>query len=512
MQIGIEVCVIETYWKILREGFPQKKLNGKMFKIKKTALVLISAFILTACAESKVEKQRPNILWINSDDLGVELACYGNQDVNTPNIDQLASEGVLYKNCYAPSPACSPSRSSMITGMYPTAINCLEHRTVDKRELPNPIQPITDYFREAGYFCTNGSSKNMSKFGKGDFNFKGKDIFDGTDWKNRKPDQPFFAQIQIFTPHRPFHHDKENPIDPSTITLPQSYPDHPLLKADWAMYLESIQLTDKKVGEIMKRLEDEGVADNTIVVFFGDNGRPHLRDKQFLYEGGLKVPLIIRWPEKLESGKKDDQLVSLIDVTATCMDAAGIKVPEYMHGQVFLGEKAKKREYVFGFRQRAGDAIDDIRSITDGRYKLIWNRMPEIPWMQMSGYKKSEYPAYALFYQLQKEGKLNYPVSNFMADKKPEIELFDLRNDPMEFKNLAKDAKYADVKNRLFNTIKENLKVFEKGMIPETPETTAKAVASSKKYFKSKMKKMGLNHDSSNEEIIEYWNKKLLNE
>lgn len=159
-----------------------------------------------------------------------------------------------------------------------------------------------------------------------------------------------------------------------------------------------------------------------IVILFGDNGRPQLRDKQFLYEGGLKVPLIIRWPGKLKPGKVDEQLISLIDVTATSLAAAKIKVPKYLQGNVFIGKNAKSRQHVFGFRQRSGEAVEDMRSITDGHFKLIWNRMPEIPWMQMSGYKKVEYPAYALFYQLQHEGKLESPVNKFMALKKPKIE------------------------------------------------------------------------------------------
>ncbi len=479
-----------------------------MMKLLSTVKILLILTILSSCQKEIV---KPNIVWINLDDLGVELACYGNTDVKTPNIDNLASEGVRYTSAYATAPICSPSRSSMITGMYPTAINCIEHRALKKKKLPEGVVPVTKYFRDAGYFCTNGSGKNLKKGGKTDFNFKPDEkIFDGTDWSQRQPGQPFFAQVQIFEPHRPFVEDKESPVSPDQITLPASYPDHPLLRVDWAQYLESIQVGDKIVGKVLKRLEEEGLAENTVVFLFGDNGRPHLRDKQFLYEGGLHVPLVVRWPEKLKPSQVDNQLVSLIDVTATSMEIAGIPVPEHLHGNVFLGENAKEREYVFGFRQRSGDAVDNIRSISNGKFKLIWNRMPDIPYMQMSGYKKSEYPAYALFYYLNSSGKLEKPASNFMAEEKPEIELYDLESDPMEFNNLAGQEKFASVQDELFTVLTKNLAEFEKNWIMEDSVTMAKAIKNSRSYFDKNAKKMGLARESTDEEFVQFWENELL--
>ncbi len=472
--------------------------------------VLAAALLISVLGSySSYAQQSPNILWINCDDLGVELSCYGNRDVKTPNIDRLASQGVRFTNAHATSPVCSPSRSSMITGMYPPSINCQDHRTIDMTELPSGIRPITEYFKAAGYFCTNGSALDLSKPGKEDYNFKSGDLYDGTDWAQRKAGQPFFAQVQIFNPHRPFVHDPDHPVNPDQIHLPGCYPNLPLLRADWAMYLESIQVCDKQVGKLLDRLEKEGLADNTIVILFGDNGRPHLRDKQFLYEGGLKVPLIIRWPGKLNPGKVDDQLVSLIDVSATSMAAAKIPIPGTMQGNVFTGEQIVKRKYIFGFRQRMGDAVDDSRSISDGQYKLIWNRMPEVPWMQMSGYKKLEYPAYTQYYYLHQQGKLTQPFDLFMASRKPEIELYNLKNDPMEFNNLAGKHKYESIKNQLYNTLVDSLKQFERNLIPEKPETIQKAKESSASYFQAGMKKIGLSDQSTDEEIVKYWKKIL---
>ena len=257
----------------------------------------LAGFLLLPVTNATGQEQ-PNILWINCDDLGRELACYGNPDVYTPNMDKLATEGVRYTKAYANAPVCSASRSSQITGMYPSAINCLYHRTIEKHQLPSGIVPVMEIFRKAGYFCTNGWAHAMHKKGKEDYNFIGKDYFDGTDWKERKEGQPFFAQVQIHEPHRTFVKDESHPQDPEKVKLPECYPDHPLIRADWANYLESVQVADQRVGKIMDRLEEEGLADNTIVILFGDHGRPHLRDKQWLYEGGLAIPLIVRYPNK----------------------------------------------------------------------------------------------------------------------------------------------------------------------------------------------------------------------
>lgn len=245
-----------------------------MHKLKIKQLTILLVFSVFANAQ-----KRPNILWINCDDLGRELACYGNPDVYTPNIDKLASEGIKYVNAYSNAPVCSASRSSQIVGMYPSAANVLNHRTMDKKPLPKEYPTLMQLFQNAGYYCTNGWAHAMHKPGKEDYNFSDKNLFDSTDWKNRDKNQPFFAQVQIHEPHRVFVKDKDRPIDPQKVSLPGCYPDYPLIRADWALYLESIQMADKRVGHILDRLDKEGLTDNTIVILFGDHGRPHIRDK-----------------------------------------------------------------------------------------------------------------------------------------------------------------------------------------------------------------------------------------
>ncbi|WP_343330806.1 sulfatase [Polaribacter staleyi] len=470
--------------------------------------IVVFLIINTISFEAQIAN-KPNILWINCDDLGRELGAYGNADVKTPNMDLLANQGVKYINAYANAPVCSASRSSQITGTYPSAYNLLNHRTIDKEKLPKGISTVMDIFRKNGYFCTNGWAHDMKKKGKEDYNFLGASFFDGTDWKQRSKDQPFFAQVQIHEPHRNFVTDKKHPINPATVALPGSYPDHPIIRADWANYLESIQVADQRVGVILERLKKEGLADNTIVILFGDHGRPHLRDKQWLYEGGLAIPLIIRYPKNLKAGTVKKDLISLIDVTVSSLKLAGINVPNYMHGKDVLN--GEKREYMFGFRQRCGDAVDDIRSITDGHFKLIWNRRPDLPYMQLTSYKKLQYPAFTLYKVLDKQGRLEAPYNQLMAKTRPQFELYDLKKDPNEFNNLSASKDYNKIQKQLFEKLNSKLKVIEKNMVPETAEAIKKAKQGSHSYLVKGFAKKGLKPDASDEDILKAWSNILLN-
>ncbi|RED95959.1 sulfatase family protein [Marinoscillum furvescens] len=460
---------------------------------------LLAAWFAFSCAQQ--EKSKPNILWIVSDDLSPDLGCYGNSDVQTPNLDALAHQGVKFTKAYANTPICSPSRSSFITGMYPSTINALQHRTMTMQPLPDHVSTIVSLMQKAGYFCTNASGKGFDKNGKRDYNFSTDIKYDGTDWRDADG-QPFFAQVQFKYPHRPFEMDEGHLIHPEQIGELPCYPDHPLLKADWAAYLSDIQLLDTEVGKVLKRLEEDGLAENTVVMFFGDHGRPHLRDKQFLYEGGLKVPLIVRWPQGLQPAV-DDQLVSLVDVAATTLELAGLDIPDYMHGQSFLDET--EREFVFGFRGRAGDAVDDIRSITDGEYKLIWNRLPQQPYMQLSSYKKAMYPAFTLYHYLDSLGQLSEPYNQFMADSRPEFELYHLDSDPCEYQNLSGQKTYAGIEEKLKHQLQESLLEFEQNAVGETLADLKKAKQGSYNYSKKVMERDGFDVDAPLSAWVNYW-------
>ena len=461
-----------------------------------------------ACADDKTQK--PNILWIIAEDLSPDLACYGEPIVKTPNIDKLAAQGVRYTNAFTTSPVCSPSRSAFMTGMYQTTIGCHNHRShrYDDYTLPEPVKLITHYFRDAGYFTSNCNAD--FKPGKTDLNFKIDKPYDGADWRQRKPNQPFYAQVNLSGVHRPFKTDPENPIEPDKVKLPPYYPDHPIARRDWADYLEHIQLLDKNVGKVLKRLEDDGLADNTIIFFFGDNGRAHVRDKQFIYEGGIHVPLIVRWPGHIERGTVVDDLVSAIDFGPTSLALAGIEVPDHMQGQAFMGPAAKKREYLIAARDRCDGTVDRIRSVRTKRFKYIRNFYPNRPYKQFNLYKKHRYPVWSLLDVLFIEGKLTAAQELFMASVRPQEELYDLQSDPYEVNNLAADRKHRETLEKLRATLDKWTKdTADMGGIPEDPQVGIKAYQDVMEYYSPQIAKRGLSVNSSPAEYLKFWQKKL---
>ena len=453
---------------------------------------------------------RPNILWIVADDLGTDLSCYGDSLVHTPHLDRLAQQGTLYTNLYTVTAVCSPSRSALITGMYPVSINAHQHRTYDKDSLPEPVQPITEYFQEAGYFVSNGSFNNWDKFGKTDYNFihSNEALYDGTDWRQRAAGQPFFAQVQIFYPHRPFQRDPSHPVNADSVRLPPYYPDHPIARQDWALYLETVQLVDQEVGKVLQRLEDDGLADSTIVFFFGDQGRPHVRAKQFLYDPGTHTPLIIRQPGGA-AGQTDDQLISNIDLAPTAMQLAGIAVPEYLQGQDFLGDGASPRQHVFTMRDRRDGTVDRIRAVRTPDYKYIRNFYPERPYTQFNGYKKHSYPVLTLMQVMQKKGELTPAQAYFMADTRPVEELYYLPDDPYEINNLADDALFQDKRVELRQALEEWMDEVDTAPYPEDSAAVAYAQQDMQQNFRERMERDGLSPDISDEDFLRHWEEQL---
>ncbi|MBA3442294.1 MAG: sulfatase [Pyrinomonadaceae bacterium] len=416
---------------------------------------------------------RPNILWILGDDLGRQLGCYGTPLVRTPNIDRLAREGARYTNAFTTAPVCSPSRSALITGMYQTTIGAHDHRSHqnDGYTLPSNVKLLTDHFRKAGYFTANVTTPapGLKVAGKTDFNFSAPKPFDGTDWNQSAPGQPFYAQVNFFEPHRtsggysqqPVRNQKHT-VDPAKVRLPPYFPDHPVVREDWADYLNAIQILDAKVGAVLDRLEREGLTDNTVVMFFSDNGQCHIRGKVWLYDAGIHIPLIIRYPKWIKAGTVRDELVSSIDITATALSLAGILVPANMQGQVFLGSSARQREYIFAARDRCGEAVDRVRAVRSGRYKLIRNYRPEIPYAQPHNYIDTHYPTLGILRQFYQEGRLNTVQSLFMQLRKPAEELYDTATDPYEVNNLAASVKHQAVRNELGQALDGWMKAYDR--------------------------------------------------
>ncbi len=436
---------------------------------------------------------RPNILWISAEDLSPDLGCYGDTYSRTPNLDKLASQGVRYTNAFSSAPVCAPSRSAMITGMYPTTIGSLHMRS--KAVPPPGVKAFTEYLRAVGYYCTNNA--------KTDYNFEAPPanrppdtVWDETSrsahWRNR-PDksQPFFA---VFN-HEVTHEGQvrsddatyakntaalkpEDFHDPAKAVLPPYYPDTPVVRKTWARYYDLITALDYQVTKLLNQLEEDGLAENTIVFFWGDHGRGLTRGKRWVYDSGIRVPLTVRWPGKIRPGAVEDRLVSLMDLGPTVLSLAGAKVPEHMQGQAFLGEQqAKPREYVFAHRDRMDETYDMMRAVRDQRYKYIKNFYPGRPYAQYIAYM-DEMPILKEMRRLYKDhmnalspdyGKaLNDTQLIFFKPEKPPEELYDTTVDPHEIKNLASSPQHQEVLKRMRGVLERWQKeTVDLGLVPE---------------------------------------------
>ncbi len=415
--------------------------------------LLIFLLLFNGCSSLTEEsKTLPNIVWIMIEDWGYDLSCYGAKGVYTPNVDQLAVEGIRFTNSFATAAVCSPSRSAMMSGFHQNYIGANQHRTqgegFKKESLPFNIKPITKLLEDAGYFtCLMHSNKT-------DLNFTyEKPLFMGKDWSGRAENQPFFAQITFAGTHRKWLRDSQRPIAIEDVEIPPYYPDTPLTRRDWANGLEAMQIVDRQIGKLLTRLDDEGLSENTLVFMIGDNGRCMPRGKQFLYDGGIAVPIIARWPGKIKDGRVSKAMVSTLDVSAAILVAAGIDPGYELHGKDILGKEVNKRKYIFASRDKMDDTFDAMRAIRSDRYKLIHNLMPERAYCQFNRYKEASYPVLALLNVLSLKGELSPAQSAFMSSEKPEFELFDITNDPFEVNNVAEDPEYKEIFTELLNEL-----------------------------------------------------------
>lgn len=406
-------------------------------------LAVSSVFVPDACAES--HEQRPNIVLIMGEDMSTELACYGHPAVKTPNLDALAAEGVRYENAFCTAPSCTPSRNAMMLGVYQTRTDTQDQRRRGI-DLPEGMRPITHLLRDAGYYTALGCGYSD----KTDLNFEAEPLFDGKHWNGREPDQPFFAQITLYGTHRnpqkgwaPVREKSKHPVNPKDVQLPPYFPDHLVCRQDWALYLDAIEEMDEQVGEILELLEKQQLASNTMVIFIGDNGRCHLRGKCWLYDAGIQVPMIVRWPGQLEAGSVTDDMVSMIDLSATILDIAGVELPPYLDGHPVVGPRGEKRTHIFAARDRIDEVMDHIRCVRTKRWKYIRNYNPE------NGYRECRYvqdnrPMLAVIRKLEAAGRLTLAQKLILREEKPREELYDLRADPHEVHNLADVEEHQD--------------------------------------------------------------------
>lgn len=387
---------------------------------------------------------RPNILWFVVDDMSANFSCYGEKLIRTPHVDRLASEGTRFRRAFVTAPVCSPCRSALITGMYQTSIGAHHHRSgrgVEKIHLPEGVMPVPVLFQKAGYYTCLGGR------GKTDYNFEwDAKMYDGTDWSRRKAGQPFFMQVQLHggkfrgganwpdTVRR----EVGDPTKPDDVKLPPYYPRDPVLLDDWARYLDAVRYTDKQVGEMLKRLETEGILDQTVVFFLTDHGISHARGKQFLYDEGIHVPFVVRGPG-IERGKVRDDLIEHIDLAATSLALAGIELPKGMQGRNVLAANYPKREAIFAARDRCDETVDRIRCVRTEGFKYIRNYYPNRPHLQPNRYKDNK-AIVGKLRELHAAGKLDELQAKLLfAATRPEEELYDLQADPFEVRNLAGD-------------------------------------------------------------------------
>lgn len=425
------------------------------------------ALSLSSCKskakEEIVQKKQPNIIWLMAEDMSTDLACYGFPNVKTPNLDKMANEGVRFDNAFVTNPICSPSRSAMMVGTHQVKTNSHNHRSNREVPLDKQFTPFTQKLREAGYTTILGNHAVMKKGRKIDVNFKHEPIgewdgetkfglFDKYD-TFEKADEPFFAQIQLVVTHRgPWWNDvreqSKHPVNPETVEMPKYLADDPAIRLDWAKYLDQIEYMDNEVGVIFKELEDKGMADNTVVIFIGDNGRCNIKGKGYLHDSGLRIPLIVYYPEQFKGGKIRKDVVSATDITASVLDFAGIETPSYMTGKPMFSDDFN-REYVYGARDLWDEIPEKIRAVTSGEWKYIRNDKPEIPFDAHQAYLEFYRPAVHIMRDLNKEGKLNDVQKFFFQPTKPKEELYNLKNDPQELNNLANNPEYASILKKL---------------------------------------------------------------
>jgi N-sulfoglucosamine sulfohydrolase len=391
---------------------------------------------------------RPNILWIVSEDNSPFLGCYGDKFATTPHLDHFATEGILYKNAFSTAPVCAPSRSTLITGMYPPSMGTEHMRS--NYPVPAYVKFFPSYFREAGYYTSNNSKKDYNTIDQ----LEAWDESSGqASYKNRKPGQPFFAVFNLNVSHESSLHTSvptaQLKHDPEKVTLPPYHPSTPEMKHDWAQYYDKMEEMDRQAGTLLKELADDGLAENTIVFYYSDHGGVLGRSKRFVYESGLRVPLIIRFPKKYTSlapgkpGTTTDRIVTFNDFAPTVLSLAGLEIPSYMQGKAFLGSKqARERTYAYGFRGRMDERTDLSRTVRDKKFRYIRNYLPHKIYGQYLEYLWKA-PSMKSWEDEWKAGKLNEAQSKFWQEK-PSEELFDIERDPHNIHNLASDPKYKD--------------------------------------------------------------------
>jgi arylsulfatase A-like enzyme len=423
------------------------------------------------------QSKHPNIIWITCEDISPFIGAYGDQLVKTPNIDQLAKEGIRYNSVYTTAGVCAPSRSDFITGMYPTSIGTQHMRTIGDPKfqpvpsysavIPDNVKCFPEYLRSVGYYCTNNE--------KQDYQFEAPvTVWDenspAASFRNCPADKPFFSVYNLFITHESqlFGRTDSLLVDSGKIVVPPYYPDTKIVRHDMDRLFTNIERMDSQVGEIIKMLQQDGLYDNTIIFFFSDHGGALPWMKREILERGTHIPLIIHFPGGKNGGTVNNDLISAVDFAPTVLSLAGITIPNYMQGQAFLGGQKSKlsRKYVFAGRDRMDTEYDRVRMVRDKQFQYLYNYMPDQPYYQNIEYRLG-IPMMKEFLSLRDEGKLDSFQMAWFKNK-PVEELYDIQNDPHELHNLADHPAYKNKLIELRNAFKSwTQSVGDMGGLPE---------------------------------------------
>lgn len=418
-------------------------------------------------------ENKPNVLWIIIEDASCHISCYGESAIQTPNIDALARESVRFENAFVTAPVCSPGRSAIVTGMYQTTMGSHNHRSqTDKNKgsgneefyesyvLSEDIPYAHTLFSQAGYFTCNGNLNE--KTGKEDYNFIARDGYQGASWKESPKGTPFFSQIQLSGGKN-----RRNIANTENFQLPPYYLEDDIMREDWKRYLGSWLDTDQDVKQIVSDLKEAGVYDNTLIFLITDHGISHMRGKQFLYDEGIKIPMIVKFPEGKNKGIVRLDMVKHIDILSSSLAYAGIPIPENMQGLDVFADNYTEQEYIFSARDRCDETIETIRSVRTKEYKYIRNFLSYRPHAQRNQYKdgkKISKHTRELFIN----GELDELQARFYLPTRPVEELYDLEKDPYEINNLASDTDYKSelthLRSKLYQWMEETN---DPGLIPE---------------------------------------------
>ena len=477
--------------------------------------VWLALLVIVAVPHNALAKDaaKPNILWIVAENLSNDLGCYGQKNVATPHLDQLAASGIRYTNAFSTSPVCAPSRSCFMLGMYQTTTDTHHMRSHhdDDFRLPPGIRPLTHRLRDVGYFTANVTHIGEERIGTGklDLNFVNEGpLYDTGQWNELKDHQPFYAQINMPEAEYDIYDRKSaekarvrwvgeewhpQVATEENVTPPPYYPDHPIVRQEWARYLNSISGIDVRVGKILAQLKADGLDDNTIVIFFADNGRLTARGIHWPFDQGLRVPLIIRDAPNFrflqgdeKPGTVSERVVSLLDLTATTLWMAGVEIPMGMQSRVFLGPEADPpRRFAFAARDRIDETVVRMRSVHNRRYHYVRNYTPGAGFETLNRYKEKCFLVKPLMRRLKTEGHLTGPALELMQPFPNEM-LFDTASDPHEIENLATSS--AEEHQAALVELRAALDTWmvetgDRGHIPEPPEVVAPFVKEMHDWF-----------------------------